>query len=102
MYLKIIKFKIQGCSSNGEDKACHLCTDKTNYWKKAETVEDLLEKLLKEYGYTLKDELFDEKGKLKHTYRVVVNGRNINLLDGFKTKLKKDDMVVIMPAVAGG
>ena len=68
----------------------------------ADTVEDLLEKLLKEYGYTLKDELFDEKGKLKHTYRVVVNGRNINLLDGFKTKLKKDDMVVIMPAVAGG
>ena len=68
----------------------------------ADTVEDLLEKLLKEYGYTLKDELFDEVGKLKHTYRVVVNGRNINLLDGFKTKLKKDDMVVIMPAVAGG
>ena len=68
----------------------------------ADTVEDLLEKLLKEYGYTLKDELFDEAGKLKHTYRVVVNGRNINLLDGFKTKLKKDDMVVIMPAVAGG
>jgi len=68
----------------------------------ADTVEDLLEKLLKEYGYTLKNELFDDNGKLKHTYRVVVNGRNINLLDGFKTKLKKDDMVVIMPAVAGG
>lgn len=68
----------------------------------AETVEELLDKLLKEYGLTLKNELFDDKGNLKHIYRIVVNGRNINLLDGFKTKLKNDDMVVIMPAVAGG
>ncbi len=58
--------------------------------------------LLEEYGEELKDELFDELGKIRSFYRIIVNGRNINLLDGFQTKLKDDDMFVLMPAIAGG
>jgi len=68
----------------------------------AETVGDVLNKLLEEHGEPLKNELFDIKGKIKSMYRIVVNGRNINLIDGLQTKLEDEDMVVIMPAIAGG
>ena len=69
---------------------------------KKESIEDLLEKLFKEHGKELKKELFDGNGQLKHIYRIVVNGRSITLLDGFKTKLKDNGMVALMPAIAGG
>ncbi len=75
---------------------------KKQFTMEAESVEDLLDKLLEEYGKELKDELFDELGKIKSIYRIIVNGRNINLLDGFHTKLEDEDMFVIMPAIAGG
>jgi len=68
----------------------------------ADTVEDVINKLIEQYGNLLREELFDHEGNLKKIYRIIVNGRNINLLEGFQTKLKDDDMVVIMPAIAGG
>ncbi len=68
----------------------------------AQTIEDLINKLKKDYDPAFSTELFNEEGKIKKVYRIVVNGRNINLLDGFQTKLKDEDMVVIMPAIAGG
>jgi MoaD family protein len=68
----------------------------------AKNVEDLVYKLIAIHGISLKQEIFDGDGKIKKKYRILVNGRNINLLDGFQTKLNKDDMVVLMPAVAGG
>ena len=75
---------------------------KKQFIMNAESVEDLLEKLFKEHGKELKNELFDDNGRLKHIYRIVVNGRSITLLDGFKTKLRDNDMVALMPAIAGG
>ena len=75
---------------------------KKQFTMNAESIEDLLEKLFKEHGKELKKELFDGNGQLKHIYRIVVNGRSITLLDGFKTKLKDNDMVALMPAIAGG
>ncbi|MCG3221397.1 MAG: MoaD family protein [Candidatus Heimdallarchaeota archaeon] len=68
----------------------------------AKSIDDLINKLIEKFGTVFSDELFDEEGKIKKIYRIVVNGRNINILDGFQTKLKDDDMVAIMPAIAGG
>ncbi len=68
----------------------------------ANTIQSLLYKLILEHGDSLREEIFDDSGKLRKHYRVVVNGRHINLLDGFNTKLKDEDTVVIMPAMAGG
>ena len=66
------------------------------------TIQNLLDNLVFEYGDILRQELFDDSGKLRKHYRVVINGRHINLLDGFQTVLKDNDTVVIMPAMAGG
>ncbi len=68
----------------------------------ANSIEDLLEQLIDKHGTPLKQELFDEEGKFRKIYRVLVNGRNIHILNGFQTELKEEDMVVIMPAIAGG
>lgn len=68
----------------------------------AENIEGLLSKLVTIYGISLKQELFDRKGNFKSIYRILVNGRNINLLNGFQTTLNEEDRVVIMPAIAGG
>ncbi len=68
----------------------------------AKTVEELIKKLVEKYGRRLEEELFDSSGKLKDYYRIVVNGRNIKLLNGVKTQLKDNDLVAIMPPIAGG
>ncbi|MGQ4832349.1 MAG: MoaD family protein [Candidatus Asgardarchaeia archaeon] len=68
----------------------------------AETVEELIKKLIKKYGKNLEAELFDSRGNLKDYYRIVINGRNIKLLNGLKTRLKDNDLVAIMPPIAGG
>ncbi len=66
------------------------------------SIENLLEQLIDKYGTALKQELYDEEGKFRKIYRILVNGRNIHILNGFQTELKEGDMVVIMPAIAGG
>jgi MoaD family protein len=68
----------------------------------AENIEGLLSTLVSLYGVSLKQELYTEDGLFKSIYRVLVNGRNINLLNGFQTQLYENDLVVIMPAIAGG
>ncbi len=68
----------------------------------ATMIKDLIEKLIKEFGPELEQELLNEKGEIRKIYRILVNARNINLLDGFNTELHEDDMVVLMPAIAGG
>ena len=65
-------------------------------------VSDLLHKLIKEFGSELEKELFNEQGEIRKIYRIIVNARNINLLNGLETELHEGDMVVLMPAIAGG
>jgi molybdopterin synthase sulfur carrier subunit len=33
---------------------------------------------------------------------VLVNGKNINIMQGFDTKLQENDIVAILPPVGGG
>jgi len=67
-----------------------------------DNIENLLAQLIDKYGIPLKQELYDEEGNFRKIYRILVNGRNIHILHGFQTKLEEEDMVVIMPAIAGG
>ena len=40
--------------------------------------------------------------ELQAGYKILVNGRNINLLKGLETPLQEGDELAILPAVAGG
>ena len=60
-----------------------------------ETIEELLRKT------GLYDTVI-ENGRVRSMYKILVNGRDIEFLDGLKTKLKDGDVIDVFPPVAGG
>ncbi len=50
----------------------------------------------------LKERLCDESGELRRFVNIYVNGEDVRFLEGLGTKLKENDEISIVPAVAGG
>ena len=67
----------------------------------APTVGEALEKLTADHG-DLKKNLFNDEGKLRSFVNVYVNDDDIRYLDRDKTALKGEDVVSIVPSIAGG
>ncbi|MGB9828114.1 MoaD/ThiS family protein [Thermosphaera chiliense] len=64
------------------------------YVEKADTVKELLDVLDEQYpGF---------KKQLEGGYTILVNGLNIEHLNGFETSLKDGDVVSIFPPAGGG
>lgn len=69
----------------------------------ANTITDLLEELKRTYGEKFTQAVIDEKsGKLKQFYSCMVNGKRIELLDGYDTRLSDNDAIALFPPVGGG
>jgi molybdopterin synthase sulfur carrier subunit len=49
-----------------------------------------------------RDRLLDEKGDLRQFVNVYLNDEDVRLGSGLQEKLKEDDEISIVPAVAGG
>ncbi|MFQ5710818.1 MAG: MoaD/ThiS family protein [Candidatus Geothermarchaeales archaeon] len=59
--------------------------------------------LLEAVGGELYDTIMDkERGRLLPQYKVLLNGRDIDFLEGLKTELKPQDEILIFPPVGGG
>ena len=67
----------------------------------AETVKEALQTLTDEYPEAAKG-LFDEAGDLRGFVSIYVNDADIRSLKGLGTKLKENDEVYLIPAIAGG
>lgn len=69
----------------------------------APDVLHLLHELVDRYQ-ALEPEIFEdrEKPRLRERVKIMVNGRNIEFLDGLKTGLKDGDRVAVFPTIAGG
>ncbi len=67
----------------------------------AQTVRDLIEKLVAKYGKNLASRLLDENGRLRRFINIYVNDRNIRV-DETDVELRDGDQVLILPAVSGG
>ena len=67
----------------------------------AQTVRDLIEKLVAKYGNNLASRLLDENGRLRRFINIYVNDRNIRV-DETDVELRDGDQVLILPAVSGG
>ena len=46
--------------------------------------------------------LFDDQGQIRSFLRIYLGDEDINVLDKEKTSLKADDVLSIIPAIAGG
>jgi len=66
------------------------------------TVKELLTLLSEKYGKKFREYIYNKKGKVQDFLSFLVNGRNINVLQGFDTELKQGDIIAIIPPVGGG
>jgi molybdopterin synthase sulfur carrier subunit len=68
-----------------------------------DTIGNLLDTLKATYGERFINAVIDsETGKLKQFYSCMVNGKRIELLDGYETILSDNDAVALFPPVGGG
>ncbi len=68
-----------------------------------ENIRDLLQKLKSKYGRPFEDTVIDpETQELKRFFSCMVNGKRIELLDGYDTSLQDGDAVALFPPVGGG
>jgi molybdopterin synthase sulfur carrier subunit len=69
----------------------------------ADTIRNLLEALKGVYGERFTQAVIDRKtGNLKQFYSCMVNGKRIELLNGYETRLADNDAIALFPPVGGG
>ncbi len=90
-----VKVKMLGhlTASLGNEKIIELA-DKT-------TIGDLLS-MLKEKTVALQKEALFRFDRTEPELTILLNGQNIQTLDGLKTTLKDRDLILLLPAVHGG
>ncbi len=70
---------------------------------KADNIKELLDLLVQTYGDKFKETVLNkDTGELKQFFSCMVNGKRIELLDGYATILKDNDSVALFPPVGGG
>ncbi len=78
-----------------------LTADQDEVIISAGNVSTLIDELENQYP-GLKDRLCDESGEVRRFINLYVNNEDIRFLDGKDTALKDEDVVSIIPAIAGG
>lgn len=69
----------------------------------AGNIRELLQLLVQTYGNKFKDTVLDnDTGELKQFFSCMINGKRIELLEGYDTVLKDNDAVALFPPVGGG
>lgn len=69
----------------------------------ARTIGELVDFLSERYGSSFKEKLIDSRtNTLKGSYRVLVNGCDIESLSRLETKIREGDKILFFPPVGGG
>ena len=66
------------------------------------TVNELITLLSEKYGKNFREYIYNNKGDVQEFLSFLVNGKNINIMQEFDTKLQEMDVVAILPPVGGG
>lgn len=67
-----------------------------------ETVAELLDHMVKQYGRAAKEALLDEEGRLDTIIQILINEKEWVVHDELDVPLKEGDDVIFMLIVAGG
>lgn len=78
-----------------------LTSEKDEVSVSAANVGELIEKMEAQFP-GIKNRLCDESGNLRRFINLYVNNEDIRFLSGKETALKDEDVVSIIPAIAGG
>jgi molybdopterin synthase sulfur carrier subunit len=69
----------------------------------AKNVKVLINTLVEKFGPKLTEKLYEpDTSRLRDWVNVLVNGRNVKVLEGLDTALNDNDVVAIFPPVGGG
>ena len=66
------------------------------------TINQLIKLLSGKHGKKFDQYIYNQQNKVQEFLSFLVNGQNINNLNGFQTALKDGDVVAILPPVGGG
>ena len=66
------------------------------------TIDELIILLSNKFGKKFKEYVYNKNGKIQDFLSFLINGKNINTLQGLTTKLQEGDVVAILPPVGGG
>lgn len=78
-----------------------LTAEKDEVSVSAANVGELIETLESQFP-GIKNRLCDESGNLRRFINLYVNNEDIRFLNGKETSLREEDVVSIIPAIAGG
>jgi len=69
----------------------------------ARTVGELIDAISNKYNARFKELLIDQQsGKVQKYYKILLNGRDIDFLNGLDAKIENEDIVAFFPPVGGG
>ncbi len=66
------------------------------------TINDVFAKLFEKYGEDIEKVLIKKTGDLNDQVVIVLNEKNIRSLDNLDTKIRNNDEIILLPAIAGG
>lgn len=63
-------------------------------------VQGIIDSLIHIYGKRFSDNIFNPEGRLKII--ILLNGRDIDYIDGLKSETNEEDILYLFPPIAGG
>ncbi len=66
------------------------------------SVKDLVEILIERYGFEFENYVYNKEKQIRDYLSFMLNGINVNSLDGFNTVLKDGDTFSMLPPIGGG
>jgi len=63
-------------------------------------VQDIIDTLIHLYGKAFSDAIFNLEGRLKII--ILLNGRDIDYIDGLESEINEEDVLYLFPPIAGG
>ena len=66
------------------------------------TINDVFVKLFEKYGEDIEKVLIKKTGDLNDQVVILLNEKNIRSLDKLDTKIRNNDEIILLPAIAGG
>jgi len=63
---------------------------------------EVLNLLAEKYGEKLRKAIFDENGKVKNEFLILVNDAEISVLNGLNTEISDGDVITLLPTIHGG
>ena len=65
-------------------------------------IRDVLEQLATKFGSKFEEMIYKTSKNLSQYVLITINGRDIRLFNGLETKIKINDEIALIPAIAGG